>query len=123
VGSFDGGTAVAVIGDRHLTHAGLALASGGVEHLAELGLGFDGDHHVGLASREPAGIGTRDGDADGHALVGKVPELGGLEVEVASTEAHALVAVEQGRDDVDGLAEHLVAHPDRRPALADDMFA
>jgi len=33
-----------------------------------------------------------------------------------------VAAVEQRRDDVDGLAEHLVPHVGRRPALADDVL-
>ena len=52
----DGGGLVGAEADRHLADPRLARAAGGVEHLAELGLRLDGDHHVGELAGDLAGL-------------------------------------------------------------------
>jgi hypothetical protein len=100
--------------DRHDTYgAGLRLR-------AVLGLRLGRDHEVGLLAGQLAGLLTRDGDPDRHAVVVEVVELGRLDVEVLAAIVDVL-AIQQGRDDVDGLGQHLVPRADRRPAPADDV--
>ena len=83
---------------------------------------LDGDHHVGELPGDLAGLLTGDGDADRHPLLGQVPELRRLDVEVLAAEVGVAVAVEELADDPDRLDEHLLPDVGARPAAADDVL-
>jgi hypothetical protein len=115
------GVPVGSVRDAELADPRLAPAAGGVEHLAQLGPWLDGDHQVGVLTGQGGRLLPGHGDADPYGLIGQVPQLGRVHVEVRAAVVD-VAAGEQGADDLDGLGELLVPDVRRLPALADDVL-
>ncbi len=122
MGALHGGLAVGIVGERDLSHPGLAGTARRVKQLPEFALRFGGDHHVGALTGQRTRFGPGDGDPDRNAPGRQVPQPGLLDVEVLAPEVDARLAVEQTADDLGGFREHRMPDADSGPALADDVL-
>ena len=126
MGALDGGIAVGIPADRDLPdHPNVAgqtgPAPGLMPRVDDLLIRLDGDQVVRERSegfhRPPPGHRGRDRDGN----LRNVPDARRVDLVVVTLPVHDL-AGEQFADDLNGLAQHVVAPRDRRPALTDDVL-
>lgn len=125
MGALNGGVAVGIPADRHLSHPDLARQSGGparcMPGIHQLLIGFNGDQMIAQRRECLDGLLARYRHADRERNVGDVPDAGRVDLEVITLPVGDLAA-EQLADDLNGFAQHVVPALDRRPPATHHML-